>query len=97
MEITFSQSDKVIGKKKAWECELVARSSFNLHIERVTGGRFLIYQKSIEDGKYAIVDSLERYDDNDVIDFFVQVPLAPMYLRIVSESEVKRGVAIFAE
>lgn len=88
MEITFSQSEKVIGKKKAWECEFAAQDDFNLHIERVAGGRFLVYQKSIEDGEYAIVDKLERYDDNKVIDLDMTALVYPKWIKIVSESEV---------
>lgn len=97
MELVFKRSEQEFAGNPAYEVEFNATADFNLHIERPEGGRFLVYQKSVADGKYDIVDGIGYKDHKDVIDFFVQVPLAPMYLRIVSESEVKRGVAIFAE
>jgi hypothetical protein len=47
--------------------EFEVTSDFNLHIERISGGRFLVYQKSVADGEYDIVDGV-RKDHKDVID-----------------------------
>lgn len=88
MEITFIESNLEIGKKKAWECEFAAQDDFNLHIERVEGGRFLVYQKSVEDGEYAIVDGIVRHDHKDVIDLDMTALVYPKWIKIVSESEV---------
>ena len=88
MEITFIESNLEIGKKKAWECEFAAQDDFNLHIERVEGGRFLVYQKSVEDGEYAIVDGIVRHDHKDVIDLDMTALVYPKWIKVVSESEV---------
>lgn len=96
MDITFVQKGQSFNGKVGYEVEFTADNSFNLHIERNGGGKFLVYQKSIQYGEYDVVDGIAM-DHKDVIDFFVQVPLAPMYVKIVSETEVTRGVVIFAE
>jgi hypothetical protein len=44
-----------VKKNGMYEAEFEATADFNLHIERVAGGRFLIYQKSVADGQYTIV------------------------------------------
>ena len=79
----------------AYEAEFEATADFNLHIERVSGGRFLVYQKSVSNGGYDIVDAVGYKDHKDVIDLDFTALVYPKYIRIVSESEVTRGVVTY--
>lgn len=88
MEITFTKNDKLFGKEGAYVSEFQITSDFNLHIERVAGGRFLIYQKSVADGQYDIVDGVDVYRHKDTIDIDMTALVYPKYIRVVSESEV---------
>lgn len=76
----------------SWAAEFEVKSSFNLHVERVSGGRFLVYQKSVKDAEYDIVDGVGNKDHKKVIDTAVRVDLFPMWCKIVSESEVTMAV-----
>lgn len=86
-----------VKKNGMYEAEFEATADFNLHIERVAGGRFLVYQKSVADGKYDIVDGIGRQDHKDVIDLDMTALIYPKYIKIVSESEVTMGVVTYAE
>ena len=88
MEITFERIEQYFGKDAAYVSEFEVTADFNLHIERKKGGRFLVYQKSVADGEYDIVDGVGRLDHKDVIDTAVRVDLFPMWCKIVSASEV---------
>ena len=87
MEITFERIEQYWGKDAAWVSEFEVTSDFNLHIERVSGGRFLVYQKSVADGEYDIVDGL-RKDHKAVIDLDFTALVYPKYIKVVSEAEV---------
>lgn len=90
MELTFKQSSQLFGKEYGYEAEFEVTASFNLHIERKAGGRFLVYQKSVKDAEYDIVDSVDYQEPRHkaVIDTAVRVDLFPMWCKIVSASEV---------
>lgn len=96
MELNFIQSKVIFGKKTGYEAEFEATADFNIHIERKAGGRFLVYQKSVADGQYDIVDTIGRLDHKDVIDLDMTALVYPKYIKIVSESEVTMGVVTFA-
>lgn len=86
-----------VKKNGMYEAEFEATADFNLHIERAAGGRFLIYQKSVADGKYAIVDNIGYHDHKDVIDLDMTALVYPKFVKVVSESEVTIGVVTYAE
>lgn len=86
-----------VKKNGMYEAEFEATADFNLHIERKAGGRFLIYQKSVADGQYAIVDSVARQDYQDVIDLDMAALIYPKYIKVASVSEVTMGVVTYAE
>ena len=88
MEITFTKNDKLFWKEGAYVSEFQVTSDFNLHVERKKGGRFLVYQKTVEDGKYDIVDGVDVYRHKDTIDIDMSALVYPKYIRVVSESEV---------
>lgn len=88
MEITFTKNDKLFGKEGAYVSEFQVTSDFNLHVERKKGGRFLVYQKTVQDGKYDIVDGVDVYRHKDTIDIDMSALVYPKYIRVVSESEV---------
>ena len=86
-----------VKKNGMHEAEFETTADFNLHIERKAGGRFLIYQKSVADGKYDIVDGVGYHGHKDVIDLDMTAAIYPKYIKVVSESEVTMGVVTYAE
>lgn len=86
-----------VKKNGMYEAEFEVTADFNLHIERKAGGRFLIYQKSVADGQYAIVDNIGYHDHKDVIDLDMTALVYPKFVKVVSESEVTMGVVTYAE
>lgn len=97
MEITFVKNDKLFWKEGAYVSEFQITSDFNLHVEREKGGRFLVYQKTVENGEYDIVDGIDMYRHKDVIDIDMSALVYPKYIKVVSESEVTMGVVTYAE
>ena len=89
MEILFEKKDS------AWVSEFEATGDFNIHIERVSIGRFLVYQKSVADGNWAIVDGLGHKDHKAVIDLDFTALVYPKWIKVVSEVEVTMGVVTF--
>lgn len=78
-----------------WEAEFEATTDFNIHIERVSGGRFLVYQKSVANGDWAIVDGLGYKDHKAVIDLDFTALVYPKWIKVVSEVKVTMGVVTF--
>jgi len=89
MELTFVKNGNL------YEAEFEATADFNLHIERVAGGRFIIYQKSVADGQYAIVDNIDYHDHKDVIDLDMTALVYPKYIKVASVSEPTIAVVTF--
>lgn len=91
MELTFVKNGNL------YEAEFEATADFNLHIERKAGGRFLVYQKSVADGDYDIVDGVVYQEPRHkaVIDLDMTAAIYPKYIKVVSESEVTMGVITF--
>lgn len=92
MDLNFEKKEQYFGKDAAWVSEFEVTSDFNLHIERISGGRFLVYQKSVADGKYDLVDGLGYKDHKAVIDMDFVGLVYPKYIKVVSESEVTMGI-----
>ena len=88
MDLNFEKKEQYWGKDAAWVSEFEVTSDFNLHVERISGGRFLVYQKTVKDGKYAICDGLGRQDHKDTIDITLWDLVYPKYIKVVSEAEV---------
>ena len=99
MEITFEKIDKLLGNEGAYVSEFEVTADFNLHIERKAGGRFLMYQKSVADGEYDIVDGVGYQEPRHkaVIDIDMTALVYPKFVKVVSESEVTMGVVTYAE
>lgn len=91
MELKF---EKV---KNLYVAEFEATGDFNLHIERVSDGRFLVHQKSVAGGEYDIVDTVSYMDldHKAVIDLDMSALVYPKYIKVVSESEPTLGVVTF--
>jgi hypothetical protein len=95
MELIFKESSQVLSGKPVYEVEFEASSDFSIHIERPEGGRFLVYQKSVADGKYDIVDGIGYKDHKDVIDIDFVGAVYPKWIKVVSEVEPTMAVVNF--
>lgn len=84
MELTFLNN--------TWEGEITG--DCNLHIERDNEGRIYLFQKTISDGKYAIIKDFLFTDD--VIDVDITGSIYPKYLKIVSTRNVTKAVLTYA-
>lgn len=83
--LTFNQQD---GKYIA---EATVNADYNLHIERVAGGRLNIYQRGAATGEYVDCVGLPTqlvYSAPKVIDWDFSHGVYPKYLRIESDTEV---------
>lgn len=94
MDLIFEKKEQYFGKDAAWVSEFEVTSDFNLHVERISGGRFLVYQKTVKDGEYDLVDGLGYKDHKDVIDITLWDLVYPKYIKVVSEAEVTRAVVL---
>lgn len=92
MDLNFEKKEQYWGKDAAWVSEFEVTADFNLHIERISGGRFLVYQKSVADGEYDLVDGLGYKGHKAVIDMDFVGLVYPKYIKVVSESEVTMGI-----
>lgn len=92
MDLIFEKKEQYFGKDAAWVSEFKVTSDFNLHVERVSGGRFLVYQKTVKDGEYDLVDGLGYKDHKDVIDITLWDLVYPKWIKVVSEAEVTMGI-----
>ena len=95
MELTFKTSEQKFNNEPAYEVEFEATKDFNLHLERRSGGRFVVYQKSVEDAKYDVVSGIGSIDHKAVIDLDFVATVYPKWLKIVSESEPTMAVVTF--
>jgi hypothetical protein len=80
-------------KDKYYELIVPASSHFNIHIERETGGLFLIYRKTSGE-KWDLISS--GYRGKDTIDTDVYVPFGTEY-KFVSESRPTLCYVTFAD
>lgn len=80
-------------KDKYYELIVPASSHFNIHIERETGGLFLIYRKTSGE-KWDLISN--GYRGKDTIDTDVYVPFGTEY-KFVSESRPTLCYVTFAD
>lgn len=90
MEIKF---EKV---KNLYVAEFEATGDFNLHIERVSDGRFLVHQKSVAGGEYDIVDTVAHMDldHKAVIDLDFTALVYPKWIKVVSATQPTKASVI---
>lgn len=96
MDLIFEKKEQYWGKDAAWVSEFEVAADFNLHVERVSGGRFLVYQKSVADGEYDLVDGLGYKDHKATIDLDFVALVYPKWIKVVSEAEVTMGIVTMA-
>ena len=96
MELIFVQSNQIIDGKPAYEAVFEVTADFNIHIERPSGGRFLVYQKTAEAPEFDIVDGVGYRDYKAVIDMDMTALVYPKTIRIISQSEPTVGLVTFA-
>lgn len=78
-------------KNGIYVAETTVNADYNLHIERVGGGRFNIYQRGAATGEYVSCVGLPTqlvYSAPKVIDWDFSHGVYPKYLRIESETQV---------
>ena len=92
MELTFVQSSLI---ESAWEAEFQVTGDFNLHVERVRGGLFLVYQRTTESGDYGLVDDFGKKDGVACIDYDFSALVYPKWIKIVSKSKPSVAVVTF--
>ena len=95
MELNFIQSNQIFDGNPAYEAEFEVTSDFNIHIERPSGGRFLVYQKTAGATEYDMVDNVGYRDYKAVIDMDMTALVYPKTIRIVSQSEPSVAVVTF--
>lgn len=91
MELNFIET--IEGKE--WEVEFEVPSDFNLHLERVSNGSLVVYQRGSADGEYAAAFVKGVYEGERVIDYDFGALVYPKYIKVVSGSEVVRGEVTF--
>lgn len=91
MELNFKK------KSNGWVAEFEATGAFNLHIERTDVEFIQVFQKSVLEGEYATFASWSQYDAPRVLDIDFAGLIYPKYLKVVSLSEVTKGVVTFNE
>ena len=91
MEILFEK------KGSAWVSEFEATGDFNLHIERVSDGRFLVHQKSVAGGEYDIVDTVSHMDldHKAVIDLDFTALVYPKFIKVGCATEPTMAVVTY--
>ncbi len=90
MELTFTkQGDKYI-------TEFTAEADFNLHIEK-TSGRVVLFQSSIENGKYDSVSGATIAETDGVFDSDFTALVYPKYIKLVADTMPLVAVVTFAE
>lgn len=95
MELVFKRSEQEFAGNPAYEVEFEATADFNLHIERPSGGRFLVFQKSVQNGRYSLVDGVGYQDYKAVFDIDFVGAVYPKWIKIVSEVEPTMAVVNF--
>jgi hypothetical protein len=92
MELNFVKNNNM------YEAEFEVTADFNIHVERTSGGKFYVYQKTVQDAKYVLVENIKYIYNNDTtIDLDMTALVYPKYIKVVSEPEVTMGVVTYAE
>lgn len=70
-----------------YQIETEVNKDFNLHLERTKSGVLEMFQKTSQNGKYAVVDSF-NFGDKTVVDYDFSAVVYPKTIKIVSLSEI---------
>ena len=90
MELTFTkEGDKYI-------TTFTASSDFNLHIEK-SGGRVVVFQTSVYDGKYDSISGAIIAETDGVFDSDFTALVYPKYIKIVADKQPTIAIVNFAE
>lgn len=86
MELTFEKQGPI------YVAEFEATGPFNLHLQREDESLVKVYQKAEQDSKYATLPSWEEHDAPKVINIDFAALVYPKWIKIVSLSEVSKGL-----
>lgn len=91
MELNFVET--IEGKE--WVAEFEAPSDFNLHLERAKNGSLVVSQRGTSTGEYDAFFVKGMYEGAMVIDYDFGALVYPKWIKVVSGSEVIKGVVTF--
>lgn len=90
MELTFTkEGDKYIAT-------FTASSDFNLHIEK-SGGRVVVFQTSVYNGKYDSISGATIAETDGVFDSDFTALVYPKHIKMVADVMPTKAVVTFAE
>lgn len=89
MDITFSEQNGV------YVGEVEITDVCALHIVRKSGGDFSMYQSHVNDGEYDTTEGIYKKAYSKTIDTVIDEKIFPLYLRLVSETEVLNAQTIY--
>lgn len=79
MELIFTEQDGV------YSAEFKATADFNIHLEGLREGNVRVYQKSVEDGQYALVRGSQVYPSyGTVYEFDFSGVVYPKWVKVVT-------------
>lgn len=87
MELKFIET--IEGKE--WSAEFEVPSDFNLHLERVSNGSLVVYQRGGAEGEYAPAFTRGMYEGERIIDYDFGALVYPKFIKVVSGSKVIKG------
>lgn len=87
MELKFIET--IEGKE--WSAEFEVPSDFNLHLERVSNGSLVVYQRGSAEGEYAPAFTRGVYEGERIIDYDFGALVYPKFIKVVSGNEVVKG------
>ena len=91
MELNFIETIA----EKEWVAEFEAPSDFNLHLERAKNGSLVVSQRGTSTGEYDAFFVKGMYEGAMVIDYDFGALVYPKWIKVVSGSEVIKGVVTF--
>jgi hypothetical protein len=90
MELTFNKTNENV-----YEAVFEVTSDFNIHLERKSTGILVIKQSGIADGAFDDAFNL-GINAREVIDYDFGALVYPKWIKVVSGSEVIKGIVTFA-
>lgn len=79
-----------------WVAEFEATGNFNLHLERAKSGIIVVSQRGTDNGEYAAAYAKSEYEGKRVIDCDFGALVYPKWIKVISGSEVIKGVVTFS-
>jgi hypothetical protein len=83
-------------EENKWVAEFQATSNFNLHIERTGLGSIVVSQRGTDNGEYDTAFIETRYEGQRVFDCDFGALVFPKWIKVISGSEVIKGVVTFS-